>query len=286
MKATRRDRKETRDATVNIGLVFSLILLQSWIADGIQGGALFTWTSHGLSFADSPWLMIAVLAMLLVSGFGLAWMLYTRRRTFLPIQIQRIGEPDDVTAHAVLVLTMSFTGAWKIDITNKQLTHPRGDPVDLSGDLNVVLDRLAALGERFSWEQILRAIAKHTEKLQRVVLIGSPGENGTARRFEECRDFLLPYFQLPKTSFEKKEADFEKLDDLVHVYQTVIRDQAQRKREIMIDVTGGTKVVSIAAAMVTLEHPEIEFQYVETHHEKRIRTFNVSGSGIETGSGA
>ncbi len=32
---------------------------------------------------------------------------------------------------------------------------------------------------------------------------------------------------------------------------------------------------SIAGAMVTLEHPEIEFQYVATDRNQRVRTFNV-----------
>ncbi len=284
-------RRENRDAVVNIGLVFVLILLQSWIADGIEGNSLFTWGNGGLSFNGNPLCWGLALAVMSVMGFGLAWLLYQRRRTFLPFQIQRIGTPDDVIPHAVLVMTTSQTGGWRVDDSSNQLSRANGSPVSLDCDLGEVLKRLAALGERetFSWEQLLRAISKHAEKPDRpdkVVLLGSPGSEGTAKRFEECRGFIRRFFpSIPENAFEKKEAGFDGLEDLIHVYQTVIREEARRKGEIMIDVTGGTKVVSIAAAMVTLEHPEIEFQYVETHGEKRIRSFNVTGGGIDTGVG-
>lgn len=285
------NKRETRNAVFNIVLVFGLIFLQSWVADGIEGNDLFTWIYGGLSFSSHPWYWGLAIVVMITFGFGVAWLLYKRRRTFLPIQIQRIGLPDEVVPHAVLVTTMSHTGSWRVDTENDQLTRTNGDPVNLSGTLKEVLDRLAALGERekFSWEQLLRAITKHAEqsgKPDKVVLLGSPGSSGTTKRFEECRAFIRRFFpEIPEDAFERKEADFDSLEDLIHVYEGVIRAEVKRKGEIMIDVTGGTKVVSIAAAMVTLEHPEIEFQYVETHDEKRIRSFNVTGGGIDIGGG-
>lgn len=277
-----RKTPEHRDAIFNIILVFLLILLQSWIADGVKDHILRPlrgWLEKCLS-VEIP--NMPVLALMIAVGLGLAWLLYQRRRTFLPLQIQRIGEPDDVIPHAVLVLTMSLTGQWGVDKIKMQLTR-KGDPLELSGTLDEALARMAALGERekFSWEQLLRAVAVHKGKLRKVVLIGSPGPSGTALRFDECRWLIRLYFPfLPEDAFEKKEAGFDHLDDLIQVFQSVIRGESRHKKEIVIDVTGGTNVVSIAAAMVTLEHPEIEFQYVETHDEKKIRSFNVISGGI------
>lgn len=93
---------------------------------------------------------------------------------------------------------------------------------------------------------------------------------------------MIAYYfpQLEEDAFEVREACFEELNDLLCVYREIVATQAHRKGQVMIDVTGGTKVVSIAAAMVTLEHSKVEFQYVETEGEKRVRTFNViSGNG-------
>ncbi len=283
---------EHRAAIVNISLVFVLILLQSWIADGIAGNDLFTWIYGGLSFTTRPRYWGMAIFMMIISGALIAWVLYKRRRTFLPFQVQRIGEPDTVIPHGVLILTMSQTGSWRVEDSNNRLIRVSGDSVDLNGSLKEVLDRLSALGERekFSWEQLSRAISKHvdepTGKPERVILLGSPGNDGTAKRFEECRAFLRRFFpSIPEKAFEKKEAGFDNLEDLIHAYRMVIRENHRRESEIMIDVTGGTKVVSIAAAMVTLEHPAIEFQYVETHGEKRLRSFNVTGGGIDMDGG-
>ncbi len=132
---------------------------------------------------------------MIFAGFAIAWLLYQRRRTFLAMQIQRIGVPDEVVPHAVLVMTMSHTGSWRVDDPNNQLTRANGEPLRLTGSLGEVLDRLAALGEweKFSWEQLLRAVRKHMqrpEKRKKVVLLGSPVNQGTAKRFEECRTFI------------------------------------------------------------------------------------------------
>ena len=59
------------------------------------------------------------------------------------------------------------------------------------------------------------------------------------------------------------------------IHTTGLNQYTARKSEIMLDVTGGTKVVSIVAAIVTVEHPEIEFQYVDTEGEKEVRSFNI-----------
>ena len=270
-----------------IAAVTAVMFLQSWIADGIEGSPLFNWACGGLALTDQPWSTAALLLVMLSVVVLLTWWIYLNRRTFLPIQIQRIGEPDAVDPHAILAMTVSYPGAWQIDFEGKQITS-KEKQLSLDASLDEVLNRLASLGdsERFAWEQLLRALRKHVAggKLRQVYLIGSPGERGTAAKFTECRDFLrLFYPSIAQESFHGKEADFENIEELRSVYRDIIAQAGQDKSQIMIDVTGGTKVVSIAAAMVTMEHPEIEFQYIETKGSKRVRSFNVIGGGYENG---
>ena len=263
-------------AAINIGAAYALILLQGWIGAGIQGSELFPWWPNGVLKPGEPRFLEVLLAMA-ASSIALAALLIHRRRTFLPARVQRIGEPDQVAPRQVLILSISrVTWTW----TPQALM--RGDvrhvlPADLSGALRA----MAALGDRdkFSWEQLLRAVAAHKGRLERLILLGSSGADGTATAFRACGEMIRHYFpSLAETALERQEADFDSLDDLLSKYQQIIASEVRRKGEIMIDVTGGTKVVSIASAMVTLDHPDIEFQYVETNGGKRVRTFNVTTS--------
>lgn len=269
-------------AAINVALAFGIIMLQSWIADGIKGDELFPWWPSGAFKPDEPRIVECILYMLLLSGLFAA-LLYIRRRSFLPVDVQRIGAPGRVVPRAVLVLGISRV-KWKW--TPGELTRGSDDSREvrpLPASLSEALTAMAALGkgEEFSWEQLLRALQEHAPLLQRVVLVGSRGDEGTAALFEPCREMIAYYFpQLEEDAFEVREACFEELNDLLCVYREIVATQAHRKGQVMIDVTGGTKVVSIAAAMVTLEHSKVEFQYVETEGEKRVRTFNViSGNG-------
>ena len=278
--------KDARSAIINITLATPLLLLQSWISDGIEGNELFHWLVRGLKLGEQTISTAVLLLGMTVLAIGLTWALYQRRRTFLPIQIQRIGEPDGVDPHAILVMTVSNLGVtWRVDLANK-LIFNNGKSLSLDGTLDDVLTRLAGERERFSWEQLLRAMRKHAEggQLRQVYLVGSPGDQGTAAKFIECRDLLCLCFpSIKATEFQREEVGFEDIDGLLGLYRSIIQRAGKGKSQVMIDVTGGTKVVSIAAAIVTMEYPDIEFQYVETQGKKRVRSFNVTGSGYDDG---
>ncbi len=263
---------------LNITLAFILICTQSWVANGVQGSALFEWWSGGFvcnaaSCACSFWV---VQICLLAVSLGCAYWLYHRRRSFMPVHIQHIGQPGKIHPHQVLILTLSRC-SWQW--TPNKLERDKGEHCDLPDDLAGALPVMEQLGERekFSWEQLLRAIDEHKSELQHIVLIGSKGKQGTVQKVEQCEKMIRHYFPLHTTlTFEQREADFESLDELLGVYRNLVDSNKNRKKDVMIDVTGGTKVVSIAAAMVSLEYPEIEFQYVETSGNKCVRSFNVT----------
>ncbi len=274
MKFNDKKSKDFLNAIFNLFLAYTMILTQSWVADGIEGQELFPWWTGGIKAGSGSFIWVVEAGLLIVSVVCAVW-LYERRRTFLPLQVQRIGEPGKVAPHRVLVLSISLT-SWK---WSPDKLEQKDRTVDLPDTLESALTVMSALGgrEKFTWEQMLRAVAAHRERLELIILVGSKGEHGTAKSFDACRDMILHYFpNLPETAIEKREADFESLDDLIGKYRQIIHGESRRKNEIMIDVTSGTKVVSIAAAMVTLEHPEIEFEYIETDGNKRVRSFNIT----------
>ncbi|HQO29524.1 MAG TPA: hypothetical protein PKY22_08375 [Accumulibacter sp.] len=274
MTARARDWSGIGNAFLNLLLVFAVVLLQSWVADGIKGDALFPWLSGGALQHDKPGFVPLMAGMILLAVF-FSFLLYRRRRMFLPTRISRIGNPGQVQPRRMLVLTLSWPG-W--DWQPQQLERQGRSAYPLPSDLSGALQAMAALGarEKFTWEQLLRAVEPHADCLQEIVLIGSEGAQGTFGEADRCRQMLRHYYrQLPDIDMPVHAVDYESLDSLSSLYRQIIGESKQPANQIMIDVTGGTKVVSIAAAMVCLEQPEIEFQYVETAGAKRVRTFNV-----------
>jgi len=71
----------------------------------------------------------------------------------------------------------------------------------------------------------------------------------------------------------KNSVDFENIEEVyTHLknafYNLKNSGKAKRDREIIIDVTGGLKIPSIAGAIFTLEKEERKFQYVSTITKK------------------
>lgn len=77
-----------------------------------------------------------------------------------------------------------------------------------------------------------------------------------------------------RCEFVRKPCRFDSLDALLITLRETVAE-AGDPYEIILDITGGLKIVSIAAAMVSLEHPEVEMQYVHTEGDKKVLAFNV-----------
>lgn len=169
----------------------------------------------------------------------------------------------------------------------------------LAGEsLRADLDALDALqGQRalrWNWTPLLRAIRPHCA-LKRVVLLGSkntsdyrplaadaqgrqpelePGYSvppeagkGSVDYLSRCQAFLHPYLRLPDggVSVWPDAVNFEDFNELTATLQKILRTEFPgiRKDRVVLDLTGGQKVASIAAAALTLNN-ELRFQYVQT----------------------
>ena len=128
--------------------------------------------------------------------------------------------------------------------------------------------------KRINWEIPAIAIKYHLPKLKNVVVITS---NESNKQFNEFKDFIKRIFPETTLNIEihKHSIDFENIEEVYTnlkdaFYNLKNSGKAKRDREIMIDVTSGPKIPSIAGAIFTLETGERKFQYVSTMTKKVI----------------
>lgn len=140
---------------------------------------------------------------------------------------------------------------------------------------------LAGLLRPWPWEQLLRGIAPHEGKLERVVLVGSApsrGADGSHSKGEACKQFLEGYDALrDKVMLWPNPVDFENIGEVVSTLEDIVShlDQSKvRRDDICIDFTGGQKTTSVAAAIVTL-NKSIVNQYVQTSGTKEAYTYDL-----------
>lgn len=141
------------------------------------------------------------------------------------------------------------------------------------------------------WQQLLRALKPHEHQLKSVWLVGSRGENGSFRQLPKCRRLLQAVLGndvkifiegkgLISDEFSDQMArdrsseavDFEDFDEISKrldgLFRRIVsKPYSQPESGIVIDVTGGQKTTSIAAAALTLKS-DVVFQYVQTGGEE------------------
>lgn len=252
----------------NIAIAIAFAVGVSWFADAVKGEPLFGWLLGQGTAAG--W---AGLALSLAWTLGFGYVLYRRRTTFLPTR--HIHPRHDVVPHKVLIACVSnqkakvaIDGGIKVVFTDKKDGESVETTVNLSGDLAHDKNNVDLSQRRWSWQQLLRGIAPHVEQLGRIYLIGSAGSDGSFKDLGMCEALLRRYCKGDTAINVFGEAiDFEDVDAVHGLLERAIKDAEKcgaQPADIIIDATGGQKTTSIAAAMATLRHSEVEFQYVQT----------------------
>lgn len=255
----------------NILLAIGFAVGVSWLADSVKGETLFGWLL-GQSRAAG----VAGLALSLAWTLVFGAVLYRRRTTFLPTR--HIHPRHDVGPHKALIACISNqtakvvvdggNGNIKIIFKEKRNGEDLEVPVELTGDLSQDKGNAELSNRRWSWQQLLRGVAPHVSQLERVYLVGSSGDKSSFKDLGMCKNLLEQYCKENTVIEPFGEAiDFEDVDAVHGLLERAI--QAAKKsgageKDIIIDATGGQKTTSIAAAMATLRHSEVEFQYVQT----------------------
>ena len=222
------------------------------------------------SFTDEilkQWAPFARALPLLIAG-AMFWLFARRARDRVMLSVV---QTTDVQKCEVLVLLLSPPGK------DEQEFHSWLADGSIRGRISDVEVR-----KRFtaSWRKPMEAVAAHLPRLKRVIVLGSSdsrgAENGTYHKFPLFREVLKHLLPRPEhveisdlssPAFGERWAtgvNFEDLQALVAALQDVLKHLENVKPyEVMIDITGGQKVPTVAGAAVSLGEGR-RFQYVST----------------------
>lgn len=262
-------------------LALLVLVSGSWIADGVKGEILFSdWFDF---FGNRAWGLSVAFVVFLVSSYGL----YRLRHAFANIQSLSRHKCDP---HKSLILIVSTpTPGTRLDDSTIMLHFPDGTEIQLSDCLDQDLDKLDKLLQekpscKWNWQQQMRAIKPHVnpeKQLLRLHLIGSTGDGGSLEHLDSCEKWLERYLPGVKITKDESGVDFNDFDSVVQHIQKIIDEQKKEDKvkltdkDIVIDVTGGTSMASIAAASTTL-NTRVTFQYVQTNSPREVHAYDVA----------
>ena len=133
-------------------------------------------------------------------------------------------------------------------------------------------------GTLWNWQQFLRALATHgcdgKTRLKRLYLMGS---KESATDLPQCKGIAEQYFSNIEVSCYEMPIDFENVEEVMGGFSRIVKAERGKNtpdRDIVIDVTGGQKTASIAAALITLTS-KITFQYVQTNPPYGVIAYDV-----------
>lgn len=156
----------------------------------------------------------------------------------------------------------------------------------INAEQSVALERAVADGtlspeclKKTSWEMPYLAIRHHAERLETIYVISSEGDRGTHLQFplfKTIMGVLFPEVNIEPLletgiDFEDVAAVHRELDDL---YSRLDEAHIYGPQDIMVDITGGQKTNSIAAAMATLAEGR-RFQYVSTRNTDNVLCYDM-----------
>lgn len=141
-----------------------------------------------------------------------------------------------------------------------------------------------------SWLMPIEAIAHHRSALQFVLVVTSPESVGQFDEFVRLVNLQAGAEPQPLEILGPKDVSgpklapvhFENVDGLVKViegcFTWLCNEKGLKKRDIVIDVTGGQKPTTVAGAVVALADGR-QFQYVSTE-DQSVQTYDITyGTG-------
>lgn len=238
--------------------------------------------------ASGYWMLWSGLAGLLGAAALIVW----KGRKLIPARVIEQTPSFDQRRVVIALLSPCFlkpddNGGWQmLDASGMRQWSTSGKTLD-------EIVRKDCVVQGFTWQQTLRAAHYHRTRLERLVLVGSINGSGKKDQLTLAKEFFSTYFPAkvvifgsptqPGAEYDTRwQADFENLDGLKGLLHNILhevhKDTARYSdRDIIIDCTGGFKVASIAAALVTLHRPDLMFQYVGTgEHTGQVTGFNVA----------
>jgi len=175
-------------------------------------------------------------------------------------------------------IQMHSTGPWT-------LSRPNGKTYSLNFQ-SISVDAKEALdGSGWKWQQLLRSVSPHLTsnmvKSLKIILVGSKDgppvaasktvTQGSHDQLQShCKPLLERYEKsdLPLTvAIHPDPLDFEDYNSVMESIRNLLRRECEGNTDtnVFVDITGGQKIASVAAAAATIGTIG-QFQYVQTNH--------------------
>jgi len=163
----------------------------------------------------------------------------------------------------VLVLFLSEEDEDSIELYRKLDAPPRPEE-----GFRLLMER-----GRHRWEIPLRAVAYHLKSVERLVVVPSDISHAQAGDFVGLARKFFPHLSIRIWTPVNFEDIREIQRELEKIYET-LRNEGIEEEEIVVDVTSGTKPVSIAGASATVTRTNRYFQYISTR-TREVSVFNM-----------
>jgi len=242
--------------------VLCLSLIAGWIPDGLN-----------CLFLDDDCDKLNGLIMLVVAVLVLFALLFIGYIVVSPYKYAVVSTFPG--KKRVLILFLSNIN-FRIE-KEGELRKKLNELVNTLSRINTLEGRLEALNQTIfrSWRMPLEAVSYHLPVLERVVVITSKESSPQFSLFLELLKAVIPEARRIKVD-EIKVKDFENFEEIQkaieRAYEKLLKE-GYKKKEIILDVTGGKKIVSIVGAILSL-NPGREFQYVSTTDYK-VKSYDV-----------
>jgi hypothetical protein len=200
-----------------------------------------------------------------------------------------------VSSIETIEIKMHSTGPWT-------LSRPNGQTYSLKFQ-SISDDAKALDGSGWKWQQLLRSVSPHltsnTVKSLKIVLVGSKDgppvaasktvTQGSHDQLQShCKPLLERYEKsdLPLTvAIHPNPLDFEDYNSVMESIRNLLRRECEGNTDtnVFVDITGGQKIASVAAAAATIGTIG-QFQYVQTNHPNDVLVSDLHPQVIPIGS--
>lgn len=290
-----RSKVPLRIADIKLAL-FALIAASSigMFANALGGALLFevhfiNWFGKDQAWLNQHFSLYWIIELIFCFGLFLwaSWSLRVQARQWVPLRDVKRREADRAYAGLVLTLSSGFRfeqreNRWFF-IKQK---HGPATEIELTGDLQQDIELLMPL--KIQWELILRIVrsqACHPKaKLKRVMLLGSQdcsikNREGVVERISagtypvvnNALQVLAIYPEFKQIQFEPYPIPIppNDIEAYYNAYLKIAKNWQQLhevpEEDILIDITGGKSLNSVAAALATL-HNKMQFHYIDTNN--------------------
>ena len=257
------------------GMILFLVLLQAF-----QDGSIRLFTT--LFGAEWPVYLLGSALFLALVGFGVWWV----RRDYRPRprMVPRIG----LGAHTVVLFLSPPLNPEQGEDENVWKARCCEACAELERNLGVESDPAEVLRKSTArWRMPLEAVRAHAGTLRRVVVVASKETRQWIPQFEDCVRALVRRDVEMVDAAEladrrEKEVDFgtdlEGILELVDDACAELEKRGEPMDGVVIDVTGGTKLCSLAGLAATQPFRDRCIQYVFTDKKQRalVRIWDVT----------